>query len=326
MKQAVFRLDAGKQTGLGHLMRCLALAEALSQEGVECSFACKNIASDISVSPHRLITIQNEDEFFALSKSFELIIIDHYGYTSEELYILSRHKNSRLVVLDDEGNRGNLYADVIINPLLKSRAFTSYHLSADVHLLSGPEYCLLGGNFQELVYPDVTQRETIIITFGGADTAQLTLPVLKAITDSPIFKSFKILAVTGASCSQVDEIEQYCQQNNYIHKHNVKNMAQLFTSARLAISAAGSSIFELACCGVPAVLAIVADNQLFAAREHSALGWCRSVDCRTDRKIAELLKQAELLLAEDLEQLSQQARTLVDAGGAHRVAQILTAL
>ncbi len=321
MKQAIFRLDAGKNNGLGHLMRCRALADALHSLGVECTFACKIIDSDICLSPHRLHSIENEEEFLVLSKAYQWIIVDHYEYSSEELYVLYKHPDSHLIVLDDIGNRGHLYADLIINPLAKSRAFTSYQLSPEAQLLLGPEYCLLGDSFQKLKLPDFKQREHLVITFGGSDVSALSLPVAEALADFKPLSQLEVVVITGGAYVNVSVIEQYCVQHNYQHLHNVQNMAEVFSHAKVAISAAGSTIFELACCGVPSVFAVVADNQWLAAREHSALGWCRSIDCRKEKPVNKLLESAQSLVAdENLEHLSQTARSIVDANGAQRVA------
>ena len=321
MRRAIFRLDAGKKQGMGHLMRCRALADVLHSLGVECTFACKIIDSEICLTPHKLHSIENEDEFLDISKSWQWIIVDHYEYSSEEFYILNKHPNSHLIVLDDMGNRGHLYADVIINPLSKSRAFTSYQLLPKAELLLGPEYCLLGKAFQSAELTVFENRKNIVVSFGGSDVAGLTLPLLKALINYNIITAGEIIVVTGAACEQARQTEQFCKQQAYQYRHNVQNMAELFSSARLAISAAGSTLFELACCGVPAVLAVVADNQWLAAREHSSLGWCRSVDCRKDQSVDELLKQAQLLLADkQLQQYSQTARETVDSKGAERVA------
>ncbi len=322
MKQAIFRLDAGTKNGLGHLMRCRALADALHKLGVQCTFACKVTDSEICLTPHRLHSIDNEDEFLALSKQYQWIIVDHYEYSSEEFYVLQKHPNSFLIVMDDMGNRGHLYADIILNPIAKAKAFTSYKLSTEAKLLLGPAYCLLGESFQNLVLPDFKSRKQIVITFGGADVLGLTLPFITAISKHKIFAQYEIIVVTGAACGNLDAIETYCQQHNYYYRHNVQNMAELFSQARLAISTGGSTIFELACCGVPSVLAIVADNQWLAAREHSGYGWCRNIDCRKEKQIGQLAEHAKLLLEDKkLEQYSQIASNLVDARGAQRVAR-----
>ena len=41
--KVLFRLDASDQIGMGHLSRCLVLADALQQEGAEITFACRQL-------------------------------------------------------------------------------------------------------------------------------------------------------------------------------------------------------------------------------------------------------------------------------------------
>ena len=40
--RAVFRVDASLQIGTGHVMRCLVLADALNDNGINVEFICRN--------------------------------------------------------------------------------------------------------------------------------------------------------------------------------------------------------------------------------------------------------------------------------------------
>lgn len=104
-------------------------------------------------------------------------------------------------------------------------------------------------------------------------------------------------------------------------------MADVFANARFALSAAGSTAFELARCGTPAVFAVVADNQLLSVKELCQHDWCTMVDCRDDNKVDELLAHAEKMLTTmPLEKMSRIAHTLVDGQGAERVASSIKQL
>ena len=52
----VFRTDASNSIGTGHIMRCLALAEALRQRGGSCLFICR-------AHPGNLISLVNKRDF-----------------------------------------------------------------------------------------------------------------------------------------------------------------------------------------------------------------------------------------------------------------------
>lgn len=328
-KKALIRLDSGGKFGLGHVMRSKALADALFKMQINCTFAVQSIHSEDAVIPHQLMKIQSEDDFVSLAKSYDVIIIDHYDYTTELLYKLSKQERSVLVVLDDECNRGHLYADIVINPVKNASSLPYKEMAPDAKFLFGPEYVLLRALFKDMDCQPFSpsffkQRKSIVITFGGSDVTGLTLPVLKLIHNTSLV-NFEVIVVTGAGCKNSNEIAQYCQKKHFTYQHNVKNMAALFSKARFAISAAGSTAFELAYCGVPSVFAVVADNQLHSVKEQCQYGWCQMVDCReqsrNSKNAIELLSLAEQLLnSGQLEKLSQTAQTVIDGKGAQRIA------
>ncbi|WP_214660669.1 UDP-2,4-diacetamido-2,4,6-trideoxy-beta-L-altropyranose hydrolase [sulfur-oxidizing endosymbiont of Gigantopelta aegis] len=326
-KKALFRLDSGAQFGLGHVMRSKSLADALLSLQIECTFACRYLHSAAAISGHQLMMIADEDEFLALAKAYDVIIIDHYDYYSELFFSLSQLENTVLVILDDECNRGQLYADVIINPSLHASALDYKHMAADACLLLGLEYSLLRAIFTRESPLAFEQRESIVITLGGSDVTALTLPLLNAMLNiNSILMSYKVVVVTGKGCAEQQKIAEFCQQRGLCHYHDVKNMAVLFCSAIFAISAAGSTAFELAYCGVPAVFAVVADNQLLSMRKLSQADWCEMVDCRKQNQPELILTKAQAMLSDlpQLERASQKARTLIDGQGAERIALLLS--
>lgn len=327
-KKVLFRLDSGGKYGLGHLMRSKALADALRKKGVECTFAVKTVHANNALNPHQLLfigseAINTEDEFLALAENYDSVIIDHYDYSSELFYALSQLEHTTLVVLDDECNRGFLYADLIINPVNQARSLPYQQMSPGAELLLGSDYILLGQAFAQVACPDYESRDSIVVTFGGSDVTNLTLPVLKAIKNTSL-TDFNIIVVTGGGGKNIEEIKDYCHQYDFLHQHNVNNMAALFSKARFALSAAGSTAFELACCGVPAVFAVVADNQLMSINEQCQSGWCEMVDCRRENKAEELVHKAEQMIkSTQLESFSQTAQALTCAQGADRAASYI---
>jgi len=329
--KVLFRLDSGGHFGLGHIIRSKALADAFlsintAKNKIESTFVVKTIHSINAVKPHQLIQINSEQGFISLASSYDIIIVDHYDYTSDLFLQLSRIKKSILVVIDDECNRGNLYADVVVNSSGNAIKLPYKNVAARAKLLLGTRYVLLRQSFSQIICEPFEQRKSIIITFGGSDIKGLTLPVLKTITNSTLV-NFQIIVVVGSGCKNLDKIEKYCLQQHFTYKHNVKNMAALFSTARFAISAAGSTIFELASCGVPSVFAVVADNQVLSATEQSQQGWCSIIDCRDENKVDELIHTAEKMINElPLIKMSNFALSQIDGKGAERVASIINEL
>ncbi|MCW8931344.1 MAG: UDP-2,4-diacetamido-2,4,6-trideoxy-beta-L-altropyranose hydrolase [Gammaproteobacteria bacterium] len=327
-RKALFRLDSGGQYGLGHVMRSKALADALLKINIECTFAVQSVHSNDAVLPHNLININTENDFHSLAKAYDVIIVDHYDYTTELFFQLSKIDHTVLVVLDDECNRGKLYADIVINPAAQAASLPYAETCPEAKWLFGFDYILLRSFFKELEsqydeYSYYEKRQSIVITFGGSDVTGLTLPLLKSIKNTSLM-SFDIIVVTGVGCQNSDEIETYCSELKMSYKHNVKNMAQLFLKAKLAISAAGSTAFELAYCGVPSIFAVVADNQLISIEDQCRQGWCQMVDCRKQNNVSDIIYYAEKLInSTQLKELSQLAQSLVDGKGAERIAQCI---
>jgi UDP-2,4-diacetamido-2,4,6-trideoxy-beta-L-altropyranose hydrolase len=323
VRRAVFRLDSGKQFGLGHLVRSKALADALTKQGIECTFAVKTIHAINAIQPYHLILLGSEEAFILLAAEFDIIIIDHYDYNTALFKQLADYANAVVVVLDDECNRGPLYADIIVNPISQIEALPYSDAAPNAKLLTGVQYRLLRAAFSEVELPPFQQRQSVLISFGGSDVAGLTLPVLKQLQESEL-ADYEIIVITGGGCAGYEEISRLCQKNNFQHLHDVADMAALFKTAKLAISAAGSTVFELACCGVPSVFALVADNQLLSVQEQQQAGWCQVVDCRHDNRAELLVKAAEKLsAAQALEAMSIKARQQIDGKGAERVAAII---
>ncbi len=181
VKKALFRLDSGDKYGLGHIMRSMALADALVKKifkpendpiEIECTFAAKKIHANEAVNSHQLIFIESEEDFLSLAKSYDIVIVDHYEYTTELFFKLSILEHSILVILDDECNRGNLYADIVINPVTQAVSLPYKKVAPGAKLLLGSEYILLRPIFQQfgskyMEQHPFEQRDTNADGFGN---------------------------------------------------------------------------------------------------------------------------------------------------------------
>ena len=323
MIQALFRLDSGGQFGLGHLMRSRALADALLEQEIQCTFAIKQTHSIELIKPHQVILISDENEFIELSTKFDVIIVDHYDYTSEQFYQLSKKSSALLLIIDEECNRDQLYADIIVNPASQAISLPYKQVAPKAKLLIGTDYILMDRSFQNQKLQSFKQRTNIVICFGGSDVTNLTLPVLEVIKSSSLIQ-LNIVVITGREYKNPEKVSSFCHQYGFKHLHDVKNMSSVFSEARLAISAAGTTAFELARSGTPSVFAMVANNQKISINELCTHGWCSVVDCREKNKPEELVSHAERMMTNtSLAELSHKARKLVDGKGPERVASVI---
>ncbi|MGG4199161.1 glycosyltransferase [Peribacillus frigoritolerans] len=90
----------------------------------------------------------------------------------------------------------------------------------------------------------------ILITFGGSDTTNETLKVLKAI-ESINMGSVLVDVIVGRTYPNKFKLIQYCKKKNkYTAYFQVNNMAELMIDADLLIGSGGTTTWErcfLAC-------------------------------------------------------------------------------
>lgn len=316
--KALIRADASIQIGMGHRVRCQALIHAFEALGWHCQFVvdchCKLFATQEDCF------IESEPEFWQLAEQADLVILDHYGYQADDIATLYQHQ-SNLLVLDDMNDRGDFPAKWVLNPLLEI-----YSKSIKIPLV-GSQYALLRNAFTQLpIYS--SSPDKLLITLGGTDPLALTLPIIKTLLSSG-FPAKDMIVLLGSNASNAGRVICFCNENNIVVERGLSDVTKLMSQAKMAVSAAGGTLFELACMGVPTVFAQVADNQTRSLEQHIPLGWCRSVRFDT---VAMEGRQA--LIEELIEQVNQQwsdlewqqqarnvAQCLVDGKGAWRVAK-----
>ena len=131
--------------------------------------------------------------------------------------------------------------------------------------------------------------------------------------------------------SDGEEIERLVQDmpNVVIHK-NVRNMQELICSCDVAVSAAGSTMYELCACSMPIITYILADNQIAGAKKFADMGLALFAgDARTDKNFCETLLSRLDELARDYElraAMAKKAYSVVDGKGAGRVIEAITGI
>jgi UDP-2,4-diacetamido-2,4,6-trideoxy-beta-L-altropyranose hydrolase len=336
----LFRADAAPQIGTGHVMRCLALAEALIEAGVRCLFAMaqSNDGLDrrIEAAGAERRTIAaipgSRDDFEATrgllaAEGCRALVIDGYRFDSAYRAGL-RASGVRVLAFDDLGDLPALHADVVVNA-----APTATGLSYDriapgaVHLL-GADYVALRREIRVAAAErrPLPERRAILLTFGGSDPLGLTAPCIERLAPALDGQDRLIVAV-GVANPQVDVIREAARRHGgRVELHvNSTGMGALMAQAGLAVSAAGTTVGELAALAVPTILVVSADNQAPAAGPLSGTGWCRVVDGRLPDAVPLLCDLALQLWRDPGERQRMQCRVsgTVDTDGVHRILQAL---
>jgi len=251
------------------------------------------------------------------------VVLDGYHFDSS-YQLRVKEAGHPLLVIDDMAHLEHYYADVVLNQNMHAGQL-NFSCEPYTRLLLGTRYVLLRREFWQWCgwqrqIPEVARK--VLVTLGGADPDNHSLKVLQAMRQLDI-DSLEASVVMGASNPNLRELETTIHDFQFrIHLlRDASNMPELMSWADAAVSAAGSTCWELAFMGLPSVLIILTENQrgiadgLSEARIALNLGWSEQV---TDDRIAEGL--SSLLRDRDRrQQMSGGGRYLVDSAGSERV-------
>ena len=337
----IIRADASIAMGTGHVMRCLALAQAWRDSGGVVLFAAAELTAAIvhrlenegmEIADLRLESGSGRDahELAALARDRHAIWVVVDGYQFDLAYQRTiKDTGLRLLFIDDTGQCGPYCADIVLNQ--NAYATEEMYLDRDpsTKLLLGPNYALLRTEFagwREWRRDFVPVARRLLITMGGSDPENCTARVINAVQSIDL-KGLEINIAIGGSNPHVESLHALVSRfpRDIRLEVGVNNMAELMARADLAISAAGSTCYELALLQVPMVLLALADNQVPTARAlanaRAAIdaGWFATFN---EERFTSLLRNV-ITDRELRRSLAQRARRLVDGLGAHRVCQLL---
>jgi len=304
-----FRVEGNSQIGLGHLMRCLALAQHAHTQKIQVSFLMTKTSSHQAQDRvdwvGNIYPIEGVDSELASIRSFcqdkrvDCLVLDGYQFDTFYRYNLSQVlKREKVIfaIIDDNNDSGRLFADCIINPNSHAAQLKYSETESNAHYCLGDDYRILRSEFllqptQLTLATALSKREALTIILGGADTANLTLQL--AAKFSEVLDNTPINIVTGSAFQFVEKIDQFASLKNGItHWHNTHSVSDLFLKSRLVVSAAGSTQYELQATCTPSFLLVVAHNQRQASQQSQQQGKAQVFDIMEEFDISECVKQA----------------------------------
>lgn len=230
----------------------------------------------------------------------------------------------RLMAIDDTAHLDKYFADIVLNQNINADRL-NYTVEPHARLLLGLRYVLLRPEFIEHsdAVPKISKvARNLLVTLGGGDFDNQTLKVIKAIEEIKI-DDLEAVIVVGPANPHLKKLQAVIKDSRVpIHlKVNTTRMAELMTWADMAVTGGGSTCWELACMGLPALVIILAKNQQAVAKgleERGAvinLGWHHNL---SPVRIAQALENS-LLNAAKRKKMSEISRELVDGKGTERV-------
>ncbi|GAB4056244.1 UDP-2,4-diacetamido-2,4,6-trideoxy-beta-L-altropyranose hydrolase [Spirosoma litoris] len=269
----VFRADGGSKIGLGHLMRCLAIAEMVG-DLFKMSFAIQQPSEAIQQllrqASFDIICLQETTNYEIDFQNFsqhltgqEFIILDGYSFRANYQKQLKQHCR-KLIAIDDLAS-WHQYADVVINHSGNARII-DYQAEGYTQFLIGSSYALLRKSFLETKRQDRInqlskfQPQHILVNLGGADPENISQRVVESlIQDSSISQ---IVVILGAANPYGECFTAYPTDRVQIRRNlNPEQVVDAIENCHAAIVSCSTISYEVATVGKPFIGIITADNQ-----------------------------------------------------------------
>lgn len=328
----LIRADASVSAGTGHVMRCLALAQAWQDRGGVAIFAMVEWTPGVverlsnerfSIEFVHAETGSNQDA----ARSMELarrhgakwVVLDGYSFGPDFQQALGTD-GVRLLCVDDNAAAPSI-AGLILNQNLHAREALYPNRSHKTELLPGPRYALIRREFASCKTPAreiPSFARRILVTMGGSDPQNLTARVIEALSRLSV-RGLEVKVVVGGSNPRFAELTRLARVPiQFVHE--ARKMGELMQWADLAVASAGSTCWEICMLGLPAILIDAAENQLPLARELQRGKIARHIPF-ADATAAKIAGEIHglMLSAGERSEMSRLGPELVDGKGASRV-------
>jgi UDP-2,4-diacetamido-2,4,6-trideoxy-beta-L-altropyranose hydrolase len=244
--KVIFRTDASVEIGVGHVMRCLTLADALRSNGADCKFICcehkGNLIEQIRQRGHVAVSLPinlsnlannnvkdgdvlnhtswlgndwatdaAQTKVIASEAWVDWLIVDHYALDIRWEESL-RPSCRKIMVIDDLADRPH-DCDLLLDQNL-GRITSDYSslVPNDCIVLAGPYYALLRPEFAEFRAHSLRRRttskiENLLITMGGVDQADATGHILQSLIESWLPKEISVTVVMGSYAPWLERVK-----------------------------------------------------------------------------------------------------------------------
>ena len=343
MKKICIRVDGNEIIATGHVMRCLSIAVQLRKIGADVVFVLADarpasIIEDSGFAYIVLDSIWNDMETeikgfadYLTDNQIKTVLLDSYFVTEKYLQALS--KIAKVCYIDDL-DKFIYPVHTIINYSLqcnKNYEKRYFDMGYNTKFLLGGKYVPLREEFDFLPYDVRRQVGKVMITTGGTDRLNITTKIIERIMSNPELRTLEYHIIVGRFNMNKDVIMNVAKPHpNIVIHENTSRISYFMRECDVAISAAGTTTFELTACGIPSICLEIADNQ------NGAVVWedsgCMLYAGNAYKNQLDCLKQCEIALEKlcsDYKlrvEMSNNMQKMVDGKGAKRIAEYLIAM
>lgn len=328
------RVDVNQEIATGHIKRDIAIALCLRKMGYESVFisADENCEGYLKIYGFENVILHSmwdnmEGELTKIRNVIEAyriesLLVDSYMVTENYMKQLSRL--TYVTYFDELGKRG-YGCQQLINGVLEPPDYSG----AKGKLLLGVQYVALRQEFVKLPPKNVSREiKTVLVTSGGTDNYGFCIKFLEIFLKQENWKNVNLVVAIGELSRDKEKLcELYGDEKRVKIYVNANNMVELIQDADYAVTAGGTTLYEMCAAGVMASSYAIADNQLETVVSFHKQGLISFAgDFRKNRKetMENILRQMEAAKSEEIRKRNAiKLQNLVDGNGAQRIAEAL---
>lgn len=337
-----FRVDSNQAISGGHVMRCLAIAKAAKEQEEQ---VCFLIADDNPIPvleeaglPYICLHSNWQDLMTDVSQVKEILkeanqpilLIDTYRVIRE--YVEELKPFCKIAYLGSKPEYlGEL--DLLINySTYIDYDFYARNYNDYTKLLFGASYAPLRKEFQNVKHKYRDYIERILITTGNTDSNQMVGSIIEGLLPLVTGTPVKLDIVIGRMFDSKEELHRvYDNNQNVVLHESVKSMSTLMRDCDLAISANGTTVYELSAMGIPTISFAMVEEQIRSAEALSELGvidYCGKSYEKQDECISRIVERVNYYINNNnkLIELANRAHELIDGNGVYLIAKALRSL
>jgi UDP-2,4-diacetamido-2,4,6-trideoxy-beta-L-altropyranose hydrolase len=356
--RVAFRADSSALIGMGHLMRCITLADELAPRCSSIQFACRaqrgHASDQVQQSGHILHLLTDSDgtsepagthrqspwlscnwqldaqqtaEAVLQDAPLDWLVVDHYGIDENwEQAVLAAQLRQwrtplRILAIDDLADRRHA-CSMLLDQNLQHPGRYDGLLAKHCEILLGPRHALVRPGFERLRSKGIPETRTdVLVYFGTSQGDDLPCRALQAFDEvAPAGWTATIVVTNDMGKSLQDLATRLGTQRCQLIRVPV-NMLALMRTSHVAIGAAGTTAWERCTIGLPSVIVSVADNQVAGAQalhEAGAAFYLGPAESASTARFAKAL--GEILHHERHAAMRAAALSICDGRGAKRVA------
>lgn len=253
----------GASRGVGHMMRSLALVQEAQSRNWSVTLAgeidegARGLLASLPPDVKVAVT-SGMDDIEAVTTGADIVHVDTYDSEFDHFRV-----PGALMSTMADASFGLRESDVLVdtNPGALAR-LSQIEKSSGAVVLAGPDYCPIR---QEVRHrrrswrAPASDRRKVLVVVGGSDPSNLTLPAVAAIASTGLPVALTIIAPR----EQHEALADFCRTAGIDPRllTATPELPSLASDQDLVVTAAGTSIWEFACMGLPMALICAVENQ-----------------------------------------------------------------